>query len=158
MKLKKRFGSITKNMQDRRPLVVDVNVVISALMHKGDSLEVFLQNFVKEKFDFISPYFLLIELSKYTEKIMKKTKLSSEELLEMTNFVMNQIILIRDIEFSDKVEEAKEILKEHYKDSPYLALALARNCNLFSGDKTLKSLYPERIKNPKEILYKLDNY
>lgn len=143
-------------MQNKEPLVVDVNVVISALMNRGDSLEVFIQNFEKERFTLIAPYFLLIELSKYTEKIMRKTKFSSKELLEIAEFITNQIDLIHESEFSDMINDAKEILKEHYKDAPYLALALTRNCNLFSGDKVLKSLCPGEIRNPRELLEELN--
>lgn len=143
-------------MQNRKPLVVDVNVVISALMHKGDSLEVFLQNLNKEKFNLFAPYFLLIELSKYTEKIMKKTKLLQDEVLELASFITNQIVLVSENEFGDRIADAQEMLKDHYKDAPYLALALAYNCDLFSGDKVLKNLCPIIIKNPKEILQELN--
>lgn len=132
--------------------VVDSNVVISAALNRGNSLNVFLKNFTKKKFDFIAPLFLIIEVGKHTEKIARKTNLSPEESLEMLEFVISQIKFIQDDEFTDKMKEAREILKNHNKDVHYLALALKFNCEIFSGDKTLKSIIPDKVITPKEIL------
>ena len=45
-------------------VVVDVNVIISSLYHKGDSLNVFILNSIFNKFDFVIPDFFLVELNK----------------------------------------------------------------------------------------------
>ena len=133
-------------------LVVDPNVIISALITKGNSSEVFSLNFILEKFVLIAPNFLIIELGNHTEKIMKKTRLSQDAIKETLELVLSQITFISEEEFKDKRDEAKRILQKHEKDSPYLALALAFNCKIFSGDKTLKTIIPDKVVTPKELL------
>jgi len=97
-------------------------------------------------------------LPKHTDKIAEKTKLSSQETLDILEFIINQISFIDDNSFKGKLNEARSILNEHIKDVPYLALALEFDCNILSGDKILKQLCPERVRNPREILQEfIDN-
>ena len=138
-------------------LVVDSNVVISALMKKGNVSEIFSLNIILEKFKLIAPNFLILEIGKHTEKIMKKTQLSKEMLEENLELLIDQITFVSDENFKDKIEEARELLKNHEKDVPYLALALAFNCKIFSGDKVLKSIIPDRVESPREILNKFND-
>ena len=133
-------------------LVVDVNVIISAVLGIWNSSKVFELNAKERKFKLFAPEFLYVEINKHTEKIAKKTKLSQEEVREALNFIMEQIDFISYEEFKDKFKEAKESLKEHEKDIYYLALALKLKCNIFLGDKTFKQLCPSLVKTPKEIL------
>jgi len=44
------------------------------------------------------------------------------------------------------------VLREHKKDAPYLALALAYNCKILSGDKKLKKKVPELVLTTKDAL------
>ena len=46
-------------------IVVDVNVVLSALLNKGDSFNVFAVNNLFNKFEFTAPEFLLTELENH---------------------------------------------------------------------------------------------
>ncbi len=133
-------------------LVVDSNTIISAVLNRGNLLNIFIKNFSEKKYRFIAPNFLILEVGKHTEKIAKKTKFSSEEVLEMLEFVVGQITFVPDEYFEDSIEETRKILKAHQKDAHYLALALAFNYKLFSGDKVLKSLVPDKIITPKELL------
>ena len=150
MKLKKQWKDIILNT--KMFIVVDSNVVISAALNKGNSLNVFLENFRNKKFDFIAPQFLFIEVGKHTNKIAGKTNFSFEESQEMLEFIISQIRFIQDDEFKDKLEEARKMLEHHNKDAHYLALALDFNCKIFSGDKTLKSIIPSKVITPKELL------
>lgn len=133
-------------------LVIDVNVVISSLLSQGDSFNVFALNNIFNKFEFVAPEFLLIEFEKHKEEIVKRSKLNADEAKEVIDFITKNITFVPDSQFRDKIKEAKEILKEHEKDVPYLALALKLNCNIFSGDKLFKSICKEKVKAPKEIL------
>lgn len=137
-------------------LVVDINVIYSALLGKGDSSEVFKINKSKKRFNFIAPYFLYIELGKHSSEMAQRTNYSLEEAEKVLVFIENQIRFVPEENYANKINEAKEILKEHQKDVPYLALALKFNCNIFSGDKVFKELCPEIEKNPKEILEELN--
>jgi len=133
-------------------LVIDPNVVISAILGMGNSSMVFSVNNIERRFDFVAPEFFIIELGKHTKKIATKTKLSFDEAKEALEFIVKQITFTPESQYKEKIAEAKEILKAHEKDTPYLALALKLNCKIFSGDKTLKKLFPDIVKNPQEIL------
>ena len=54
-------------------IVVDVNVILSSLLTKGNSFKVFALNDLFGKFDFVAPEFLLKELDKYKEKFLKRS-------------------------------------------------------------------------------------
>ena len=134
------------------PLVVDVNVIISSLFGEGNSLTVFKLDSILKKYQFISPELVIIEFSKDSSEIAKRSKLSVEEATKVMSFVSRQIKLVSDSEFTDKMSEARKTLRGHEKDVHYLALALKRDCAIFSGDKVFKQLCPSKVKTPKEFL------
>ena len=69
--------------------------------------------------------------------------------------VIEQINHVSESEFSRYIPESKKLVSEHLKDIQYVALALKLNCPIFSGDKTLKNLIPDKVLNPKEMLSKI---
>jgi len=133
-------------------IVIDVNVIISSLLSKGDSFKVFALNDIVNKFKFVAPEFLLIELEKHKQEIFKRSKLSKQEFDEILEFVIEQITFISKSQFTDYLIKAKEILSKHQKDVQYLALALKLDCSIFSGDKIFKQLSPKKVLSPKEML------
>ncbi len=135
-------------------LVVDVNVILSSLLTKGDSFKVFALNDLFNKFNFVAPEFLLIELEKHKEQIFKRSKVSKDIFDRTLNLILKQITFVPKSEFSEFLPKAKELLSEHIKDSPYVALALKLDCSIFSGDKILKKISPVEILSPKEMLEK----
>ena len=129
--------------------VVDVNAVFSALINKGNSFTVFEINKLFDKFEFVSPEFMLFELDSIMDKLLKLTNLSEEELSKTLSFIKEQITFIPFSEFIDKLPEAIEL---NFKDSPYLALAIKLDCPIFSGDKGLKEQTKVKILSPRELL------
>jgi len=134
--------------------VVDVNVVLSSLLGRGNSFNVFALNEIFGKFDFFAPEFLLTELEKHKKEFQKRTKLSKKDFEEVIEFILRQITPISKSEFSDFLPKAKKMIKKHLKDVQYLALSLKLDCPIFSGDKVLKELFPGKIFSPKEMLNK----
>ena len=130
-------------------LVVDANVVFSALIRRGNPFKVFEANNIFKRFEFTAPEFLFEEIDKKFNKILSKTHLSSQELSETLSFIKEQIEFIPSTESLDKFPEAKEL---NFKDSPYLALALNLNCPIFSGDKGLKEQTKVKVLSPRELL------
>ncbi len=133
-------------------IVVDFNVVFSAILGVGHSYKIFEINDKIKKFNFIAPQFMYVEIGIHSDEIIKKTKFSLEKAQETIKTIIEQITFISDEEFKNKTEEAKQILKGHEKDIPYLALALAKNCKILSGDKIFKELCPDTVETPREIL------
>jgi len=130
-------------------LVVDVNVVFSALINKGDSFKVFELNKTFNKFEFVIPEYLFLELGRRLDKLLSLSKLTKEELAETFSFIKKQTNPISAVTFLNKLPEAIEL---NSKDSPYLALALKLNCGIFSGDKGLKKQDKVKVFSPRELL------
>ena len=80
-------------------LVVDANVVFSALVKKGITFSVFLLNSLSKKFEFIAPGYLWIEIDSKKEKILKYSGLSREELEDLIRFLKREIEIIPSSEF-----------------------------------------------------------
>ncbi len=130
-------------------VVVDVNVVLSALIKEGNCFEIFEANKISDRFEFIAPEFLLYELNNKKERLLSETNLSKEKLSEVLSFIKKQIAFIPSSDFIDKLPEASDI---NFKDSPYLALAIKFNCPILSGDKRLKEQTKVKILSPREAL------
>ena len=136
-------------------VVVDTNTVFSSLHMKGKPFEVFIVNKVVGLFEFVAPEFLLVELEKHKERIFTVSDLSREIFETTLKMVIEQITLVSESEFSRYIPESKKLVSEHLKDIQYVALALKLNCPIFSGDKTLRGLIPDKVLNPKEMLSKI---
>ena len=54
-------------------VVVDVDVLLSSLFSAGNSFNVFALNNLFDKFSFVAPEFLLVELEKHKEEIFKRS-------------------------------------------------------------------------------------
>jgi predicted nucleic acid-binding protein len=133
-------------------IVLDVNLVFSALLGEGDSFDIFAANVFFNKFEFIAPEFFLVELEKHKKEFLERSEFSEEGFNEVLDIIIKQINFIPFGEFSDFEKESAKILSSHLKDVPYLALALKYNCFISSGDKILKKIIPDKVLNPKEML------
>ena len=133
-------------------LVVDANVVFSALIPRSIAFFVFSLNSLSKKFEFIAPEYLWLEIEKKKEKIQKCSGLRKEELEELIDSLKGEIEIIPNSEFLEFLAKAEDLLRGHEKDAPYLALALAFKCGIFSGDKRLKELSPAAVYSQRELL------
>lgn len=132
-------------------LVVDANVVVSALLKKGVTFDVFLLNHIFRKFEFVAPEFLMVELEGHKEGLLRETKLSEGEFDEVMRFLIGEINLIPSSQFTDFLSEGREISPD-LKDFEYFALALKLGCPIFSGDKALKRQSSVKVLSPRELL------
>ncbi len=73
-----------------KPVIVDTNIIFSALVNKNSSIASYLLN---PTHSLVMPKFGFIEIFKHKEKIGKVSKHSSDEILEML------YELIRNIDF-----------------------------------------------------------
>ena len=131
-------------------VVVDANVIISALISRGTAFKVFFYNSILKKFRLIAPEFLIEEIEKHKKEILELTKLSERDLQTIFRFLMSEITIIPAKDFIRFYSKAKEI-SPHQKDAPYIALAMAFNCKILSGDKGLQSSFKNVI-TPREAL------
>ena len=114
-------------------LVVDANILFSALIKDGFTARLFFE----EELKLYTAEFIIDELGKYEELILKKTKRSPEKFAEIMTALNEIITVIPEEEYARFMEKAKEISPDP-KDVAYFALALKLQCGIWTNDKALK--------------------
>ncbi|MDP3876791.1 MAG: PIN domain-containing protein [Methylobacter sp.] len=121
-----------------KPIIVDTNIVFSALVNKNSSIASFL---LEPQQTLLMPKFGFVELFKHKEKICKISKHSHDEVLEVL------YELIRHIDFFDENTISVEALQESWelikdidpKDMLFIALTIEMDGLLWTGDNKLRS-------------------
>ena len=103
-------------------IVVDSNRVIASLL-KGGATRRLLFN---KDFEFIAPDFIISEISKYKNYIIKKVKISSQEFGILLALFFDNIKVIPKENYKKFIKKL-EIEIGDKKDIPYLAVCLATN-------------------------------
>ncbi|NJF25654.1 PIN domain-containing protein [Thermococcus sp. Bubb.Bath] len=134
-------------------LVLDFNVIFSALYGRGVAYKIFMENHVLDKFRLLIPAYLWEELDSKRERISRLTHLSEDEVAYVLSIIRRQTVVIPENVILQGVEKAGEICPDP-KDIPYVALALALNVPLLTGDKKLAESVGGYIKvyTPREVL------
>lgn len=117
--------------------VLDFNLVFSALHSRGKIHLIFAWNYVVRKVEFLVPEFFWREIDEKWNRILSLTKLEEDELLEMLEIIRSQTVTVPKEELRPYLPRAREITPDP-KDVPYVALALAFNVPLATGDKALR--------------------
>ena len=114
-------------------LIVDANVLFSALIKKGLTAELL----VSDKLQLLAPEFLFTEFAKYKDLILRKTHRNEEEFNQLLEILKEQISIIPKKEITAFMDEVEKISPDP-KDTVYLACAIALKSNIWSNDKKLK--------------------
>ncbi len=128
-------------------LVVDTNIVFSALVTRGATLDLLYFG----GFELFSPEFIWSEISKYEKLIAKKSSLSFVEIEFFLNKIKSNIATVPEKEYLYLKEKALEILRDK-KDWTFLALALQLNAGIWSNDKEFKEQNKVKVYTTKELL------
>ena len=134
-------------------LVLDFNVVFSALYGGNVSIELFMLNHVLREITFLVPSYFWEELDRKREKLMNITRFSENELDFVLRIIKSQTIEVPVEVFSEKLNEA-ERLSPGPKDVPYVALALALGVPILTGDLKLRKGLEGKLRaySPSELL------
>ncbi len=134
-------------------LVLDFNVVFSALYGGKVSVELFMLNHVFREMTFLVPAYFWEELERKKGKLMRITKLTEDELDFAMRIIKSQIIEIPAEVFSEKLDEAEKLSPDP-KDVPYVALALTLEVPILTGDMKLRKGIGGKLKvySPSELL------
>ena len=128
-------------------LVVDANVIMSALVARGHTLDLFfsrnLQLFV--------PDFIFTEIKKHKKEILTKSGLSEREFELFMNLIITRVKIVSAEEIKQYVKRASKISPDP-DDSIYFALALKTECPIWSNDKMLRHQSVVRILSTQDIL------
>jgi putative PIN family toxin of toxin-antitoxin system len=119
-------------------IVIDTNIIFSALLNTNSKIGDYLLD-PNSKLEFYSPEYVLDELDKYHNKLLKYSSLTEKQLKTSRIQIFKRLTLISDNAISiEHWKVAIDILKEiDPKDTPFLATALAINGVIWTGDKKL---------------------
>lgn len=121
-----------------KPVIVDTNIVFSALVNKNSEIATIL---LRSEQPLLMPKYGFVELFKYKEKICAVSKHSKDEVLELL------YELIRHIDFFDENSISVEALQKAWelvrnvdaKDLLFVALTIEMGGLLWTGDKQLRA-------------------
>ena len=127
-------------------LVVDANIVISALIGKGRTLDLLFS----ERFRLFAPQYLFEEITKHKAEILEKSLLGEAQLDAFLSLVTLRISIVPKAEFEKML--AKDISPDP-NDREYFALAMSLGCPIWTNDKKLKEQERVRIFNTTELIH-----
>ncbi len=121
-------------------LIVDANVVLSALVSKGKTFGLFAWNSLNKRLEFAAPEHFISEIESNLPEIKERSKLSEEEFEDILVLIEEQIDFIPESKFSGFLPKALEISPPN--DFPYIALAMflessGYEVRILSNDKDL---------------------
>jgi len=128
-------------------LVVDTNIILSALIRDGITRRIIFSPFIQ----FITPEYSLKEITKYEKFICEKAKLNYEEFKLILNIIFEKILIIPKKDYKYKINIAKTMIKD-VDDVPFIALYLALKADgIWSDDKDFKTRKDLLIFRTKEL-------
>jgi len=122
-----------------RTIIVDTNILFSALLGKSEKLRDII--FTENELVFYSCKFVFVELFKYKERIQKKSSFTEDEILELLYSLLKKIkIFDEDTVTDENLQKAFDLCKDvDEKDIPFVAVTIELGGLLWTKDKELKS-------------------
>ncbi|HZK07019.1 MAG TPA: PIN domain-containing protein [Bacteroidales bacterium] len=120
-----------------KSVVVDTNLIFSALIPKASKIRDVL--FESDR-AFFAPNFLIAEIYKHKEKLIKSSKLDESEFYSYFTGIIQKIQFVPiDFISIESRQKAYDLCKDiDVKDTPFIALTLELNLPIWTGDKKLK--------------------
>ena len=119
-------------------IVVDSNIVFSAILNSKSRIGQLIIN-GSQFFDFYTVGLLKNEIVEHTDKILRLTGFTQEELNETFQLITNRIIFVDDILLTEKdIDKAIDLVCDiDINDAMFVALNNHLLANLWTGDKRL---------------------
>ncbi|MBN2067062.1 MAG: hypothetical protein JW744_01185 [Candidatus Diapherotrites archaeon] len=134
-------------------LVADTNIVVAALLRKGDTRSLLFS----KKVEVFSPDRIGIEILNHKEEFMKKALMNESEFQQAVELLLEEISVIPVEEYSPLKQTALSLCPTgHEDDWPFLALSLKLSCPLWSNDSALKNQLEVKVYSTAELLKQLE--
>ncbi|MCZ7383450.1 MAG: PIN domain-containing protein [Candidatus Methanoperedens sp.] len=129
-------------------LVLDSNIIFSALIKKSTTRNIILS----DVFELHAPEYIFSEISKHKELLLKKSKMNEGDFDALLLLLQKHLQLVQKEKYNENMALAEDILKDiDITDSPFLALALALNCKIWSNDRHFKQQDKVVVYTTKEL-------
>ena len=137
-------------------IIVDTNIVFSAILNSSSRIGKILLH-SKKHFQFYTCHYLRTEIKRHHSKLLKFTKLSEAELIELETLITQNITFIDERLLPQELLEKTEALLKSIdpNDTPFVALTRHLEGKLWTGDMQLydglKAKYFEDILTSSEL-------
>ena len=131
-------------------LVIDSNILISALIKNSKTREIILRSGIK----FLHPKISIKNLGKYKKEILEKSEMNEDDYGKIYDLLLNNVELFENEIFLDKLNEANKIIGEtDIEDVPFIARALSIETNgIWSDDKPFQKQDKIKIFKTEEVI------
>jgi predicted nucleic acid-binding protein len=131
-------------------LVIDTNILISALIKEATTREILLLPYL----NFLLPEFAFEEITRHKDKICRFSGLTEYEVDLLLNMLLERIDIISAQKIKPYLKEARTIIGEiDETDIPFVAAALATNNDgIWSNDKDFDKIKRIKVWKTKEII------
>ena len=113
--------------------ILDANVLFRILISQGDIIDLIFN----DSLILLAPDKLKEEFLNHKEEILNKSCLSESEFTELTSNIFEKIIFIPLNEYKISLPKAKLLLGRHEKDEDFVALALSKNCKIWTYESLI---------------------
>jgi predicted nucleic acid-binding protein len=127
-------------------LVVDTNIVIAAIIRPGATRSMLMH----PQLDLSSPARLVEEMEKHREEIQLKSWLDDAEFEKAVELVLSSLAIVHRAAYSGYDLKAQEIAPDK-DDAPFFALALQKECAIWTNEKRLKKQDKIKIYDTAEL-------
>ena len=139
----------------KQKLVVDANIIVSALLKNSKTRELLLFG----DFNLVSPEFAKQEILAHSEELAKKLGTSPANIEDALQTLF-QAAKIKTAELGEFRKFLKTALRHSpdKNDAPYIALALKLGCPIWSNDKALKKQEKAIVISTEELLEQQNSF
>jgi predicted nucleic acid-binding protein len=133
-------------------LVLDSNIIFSALIKNSRTRDIILSDL----FELYAPEYIFNEITKHKELLLKKSKLDRGDFDALLLLLQKHIHLVSKDKYTEKMAIGDDILRNIYiTDSPFLALAMALSCSIWSNDGHFKQQDKVLVYTTKDLTIKI---
>ena len=120
-----------------KAVVVDTNILFASLLAPNTKIRGTLE---RQDLRFYAPNFLAVEIFKHKERILNKSKASEDEVYELLYKLFSRVTFISEetISTGNFLQAYKLCGDVDEKDTPFVALALELEGELWTRDEELK--------------------
>lgn len=124
-------------MEAARPVVVDANILFSALLRSESR---FAQTILGSNHPFFICESTIVEFFKHKEKIVRLSKLEEDEIVRLLYMLLRRLTVVKENLIAPSIrQQAYEWCQDiDVSDTPFVALTVHLDGLLWTGDKTLK--------------------
>ena len=121
----------------KQAVVIDTNIVFKALRLQNSAVRDVLTD---SQYHFYAPKFLIVEIFKHKEKLLRNNTQLEDDLYEYLNGLLQRIMFVNEdtIAIGNYVEAYRLCKGIDEKDIPFVALSLELGCPLWTHDQPIR--------------------